>query len=103
MKLLGEAEYSSACEFLYDPQTRSQLQTGQPFPSYNSEKHEDTVEYNGDGPVGLYSGSEAPAGKEKNWLQTVPKNGWFCVLRLYGPAESWFEKTWRPSGIELVK
>ena len=34
---------------LYDPQTRSQLQTSQPFPSYNSEKHKGKVAVNDDG------------------------------------------------------
>jgi len=25
------------------------------------------------------------------------------ILRLYGPLEPWFAKTWRPGEIELVK
>jgi hypothetical protein len=25
------------------------------------------------------------AGKEKNWLRTVPGKGYFVILRLYGP------------------
>jgi len=65
---------------LYDPQTRSQLQTSQPFPSYNSEKHKGKVAVNADGSVDLYFGPKAPAGKEANWLQTVKGKGWFCVL-----------------------
>lgn len=88
---------------LYDPQTRSQLQTSQPFPSYNSEKHKETVTYNDDGSVDLYFSPEAPAGKEANWLQTVPGKGWFLVLRLYSPTEPWFDKTWRPGEIELIQ
>jgi hypothetical protein len=88
---------------LYDPQTRSQLQTSQPFPSYNSEKGKGKVAVNDDGSVDLYIGPEAPAGKEANWLQTVPEKGWFCLLRLYSPTEAWFDKTWRPGEIELVK
>ena len=52
---------------------------------------------------GLNALVKAPAGKESNWLQTVPKKGWFCVLRLYSPTEPWFDKTWRPGEIELVK
>ena len=88
---------------LYDPQTRSQLQTSQPFPSYNSEKHKGKVAVNDDGSIDLYFGPEAPAGKKANWLQTVPGKGWFCLLRLYSPTEPWFEKTWRPGEIELMK
>ena len=87
---------------LYDFQTRSQLQTSQPFPSYNSEKHKGKAAENDDGSIDLYFGPEAPAGKEANWLQTVPGKGWFCLLRLYSPTEPWFDKTWRPGEIELV-
>lgn len=87
---------------LYDPQTRSQLQTSQPFPSYNSEKHKDIYARNEDGSVDLYFGPEAPEGKESNWLETIPGKGFFTVLRLYSPTEPWFEKTWRPGDIELL-
>lgn len=88
----------------YDPQTRSELQTGQPFPSKNSKKGE--LVANADGSVDLYFGptpASAPSGKESNWIQTVPGKGWWALLRLYGPLEPWFEKTWRPGEIELVK
>ncbi len=88
---------------LYDPQTRSQLQTSQPFPSYNNVRDKDKVIVNDDGSVDLYFGPKAPAGKEANWLQTVPEKGWFILLRLYSPTEAWFDKTWRPGDIELVK
>jgi hypothetical protein len=84
----------------YDPQTRSELQTGQPFPSKQSQR--DKMIVNDDGSIDLYFGPEAPAGKEANWIQTVPGKGWFCVLRLYSPTEAWFEKSWRPGEVELV-
>jgi hypothetical protein len=85
---------------VYDPQTRSQLQTGQPFPSRNDQKY-DLIE-NEDGSVTVYFGPEAPDGKEINWIQTVPGKGWFTILRLYGPLEPWFDKTWQPGEIEAV-
>ena len=88
---------------LYDPQTRSQLQTSQPFPSKNSVRDKDTLKYNDDGSFDLYFGPKAPAGKEANWIQTVPGKGWFCLLRIYSPTEPWFDKTWRPGEIELVR
>ncbi|MGB7159110.1 MAG: DUF1254 domain-containing protein [Tepidisphaeraceae bacterium] len=86
---------------VYDPQTRSELQTTQPFPSKNNKRDELMV--NADGSVDLYFGPTAPEGKEKNWTQTVPGKGWFALLRLYGPLEPWFDKTWRPGEIEVVK
>ena len=36
-------------------------------------------------------------------VQTVPGKGWNVILRLYGPLEPWFDKTWRPGEIEKVK
>ena len=83
---------------VYDPQTRSELQTDQTFPSRNNKR--DNLITNDDGSVTLYFGPEAPRGKKNNWIQTVPGKGWFVLLRLYGPLESWFDKTWRPGEIE---
>jgi len=85
---------------IYDPQTRSELQTGHEFPSKNSKRNPLTE--NADGSVDLYFGPEAPAGHESNWIQTVPGKGWYTILRLYGPLETWFDKTWRPGEIELL-
>ena len=85
---------------LYDPQTRSMLETDNPFPSVNSE-HSDLVK-NSDGSVDLYFGPKAPEGKEKNWIQTIENKGWFTLLRIYGPLESWFDKTWKPGEIEII-
>ena len=44
-----------------------------------------------------------PPCKENNWIQTISGKGWFTALRLYGPLEPWFEKTWRPDEIEEVQ
>ncbi|MBL4542696.1 MAG: DUF1254 domain-containing protein [Rhodobacteraceae bacterium] len=84
----------------YDPQTRSQLQTDQPFPGRNNQRHD--MDVNPDGSIDLYFGPEAPEGKDANWIQTVPGKGWFTALRLYGPLEPWFDRTWRPGEIQLV-
>ena len=51
---------------LYDPQTRSELQTSQPYPSKNDKR--DKLITNADGSVDLYFGPKAPAGKEANWI-----------------------------------
>ncbi len=39
---------------------------------------------------------------EGNWIQTTEGKGWFTLLRLYSPLEPFFDKSWRPSEIELV-
>jgi hypothetical protein len=85
---------------VYDPQTRAMLQTDQPFPSLSSQKTDLVVEP--DSSVDVYFAPEPPAGKEANWVQTLPGKGWFVALRLYGPLESWFDKTWRPGEIQPV-
>jgi hypothetical protein len=84
---------------VYDNQTRSMLQTDQQFPSVSSQTKGLLV--NADGSVDVYFGPKAPKGKEKNWVQTIPVKGWNTILRLYGPLEPWFDKTWRPGEIEL--
>lgn len=85
----------------YDTQTRSVLQTDQRDTAMTSDSG--TVESNPDGSVDIYFGPQAPVGKENNWIQTVPGKGWFTFLRLYGALEPWFDKTWRPGEIELMK
>jgi hypothetical protein len=58
---------------------------------------------NADGSITLHFGPQAPEGDAAaNWIQTVPGKGWFALLRLYGPLEPWFEKTWRPGDLEPV-
>ena len=86
---------------LYDSQTRSMLQTDNPYPSLNSERGD--VEQNTDGSFDIYFGPKAPEGKEKNWIQTVPDKGFMLILRLYAPLEPWFDQTWRPGKIELIQ
>ena len=58
---------------------------------------------NADKSVDVYFGPKAPTGKENNWIQTMPRKGWSVILRLYSPLKPWYDKTWRPGEIELVK
>ena len=85
---------------VYDNQTRSELQTDEQFPSIGSQKK--GIVTNPDTSVDLYFGPNAPAGHENNWVQTVPGKGWNTLLRLYGPLQPWFDKTWKPGEFELV-
>lgn len=86
---------------VYDNQTRSMLQTDQKAPSVSSQ--DKGFKTNPDGSIDVWFGPKAPAGFEKNWVQTIPGKGWFMILRLYGPLEPWFDKSWRPGEIELQK
>jgi hypothetical protein len=86
---------------LYDNQTRSMLQTDNQFPGIDNNKP--GMIQNADGSWDIYFGPKAPEGQENNWIQTIPGKGWNTLWRVYGPLEPWFDKTWRPGDIELVK
>ncbi len=83
---------------VYDPQTRSELQTSQEFPGLNNKR--DKLIKNKDGSVTLHFGPKPPKGEASNWIQTVPDKGWFSILRLYGPLQPWFDKSWKPDDIK---
>jgi hypothetical protein len=90
---------------VYDNQTRSMLQTPQRFPRAGSQTFPTPAAVaNADGSTTVYFGPTKPAAaKEGTWIQTTPGRGWFTILRFYSPLESFFDKSWRPSEIELVK
>jgi len=90
---------------LYDNQTRSMLQTPQKYPRAGSQSYPSpAAEPAADGTTTIYFGPTQPKGVARgNWIQTDPKKGWFTILRLYSPLPSFFDKTWRPSEIELTK
>lgn len=85
---------------VYDTQTRSELQSGQSFPSLNNVR--DPLQANDDGSIDIVFGPDEPTELASNWIQTVPGKGWFVALRLYGPLDPWFDQTWRPGDVELV-
>ena len=85
---------------LYDNQTRAMLQTDQRFPGLDNNK--DGLKANSDGSYDIYFSPEPPKGQEGNWIQTVPGKGWNTIFRLYGPLQSFYDKTWRPGDPEIV-
>jgi hypothetical protein len=84
---------------VYDSINASGLQNGQPLPSLNSM---DKPVQNTDGSYDLYFGPNAPAGKERNWVRTVPGKGYFIILRLYSPKDAFFKKTWKPDDVKRM-
>jgi len=89
---------------VYDDMTRSMLDTPQRYPRAGSQSYPSpAAEPNADGSTTVYFSPKLPAGvKPGNWIQTMPKKGWFVILRLYSPLEPFFDKSWRPSEIERV-
>jgi hypothetical protein len=83
---------------VYDPVTGSGLDNGQPFPSINTMDKPTT---NTDGSTDIYFGPTTP-GDGKNWLKTLPDNGFFVILRIYGPTQAFFDETWKPGDIEKI-
>ena len=90
---------------VYDNQSRSMLDTPQHYPRAGSQTYPSpAAKANADGSTMVYFAPTQPAGVERgNWIQTDPKKGWWTILRLYSPLESFFNKSWRPGEIELVK
>ena len=90
---------------VYDNQSRSMLQTSQMFPRAGSQSYPSpAATLDADGSTTIYFSPKQPEGiAEGNWIQTDPKKGWFTILRLYSPLQSFFDKSWRPSEIAEVK
>ena len=86
---------------VYDTQTRSMLQTSQPFPSVGG--NTEGLKKNRDGSFTIYFGPKAPKGYENNWIETIPGKSWFVALRMYSPLKPWIDQTWRPGEVEVVK
>ena len=83
----------------YENAKKANVQNGQPKPSVSTY---DKPDFNEDGSIDIYFGPKAPEGMEKNWVKTIPGEGWFAYIRLYGPLESYFDKTWKPDDIVKV-
>jgi hypothetical protein len=90
---------------VYDNQSRSMLETPQRYPRAGSQTYPSpAAKANADGSTTVYFAPTQPAGVERgNWIQTDPNKGWWTILRLYSPLASFFDKSWRPGEIELVK
>jgi hypothetical protein len=90
---------------VYDNQSRSMLDTPQRYPRAGSQSYPSpAAEASADGSTTIYFAPTQPQGVLRgNWIQTMPGKGWFTILRLYSPLETFFTKEWRPSEIELIR
>jgi hypothetical protein len=84
---------------LYEVDTRVLIQNAAQKPDRVST---DGLDTNADGSVDIYLSPTAPKGHEKNWIQTVPGRAWYTLLRLYGPLEPYYERSWALPDIEKV-
>jgi hypothetical protein len=90
---------------VYDNQSRSMLQTPQRFPRAGSQDYPTPAAVqSADGSTTIFFSPTKPEGiSEGNWIQTDPAKGFFPMLRLYSPLQTFFDKSWKPSEIELVE
>ena len=56
-----------------------------------------------DGSVKVFVGPTVPEGYENNWIQSNPKKGFFVYMRLYGPLETFYDKSWKMPDIKKLK
>lgn len=77
--------------FIYTPEGRLGL----------SSRDKGSMKLNADGSVDLYFGPKAPKGLESNWIPTRGKAP-LPVMRLYGPQQAFWDKTFKLPDIELV-
>jgi hypothetical protein len=84
---------------LYDPMTGAGLDNGQTFPSLNQM---DKPVITKDGSVEIYFGLKSP-GAGKNWMATIPDQGFFVMVRLYAPTKPFFDQSWKPDDVVKVK
>ena len=61
------------------------------------------IKIESDGSVKVYIGPEAPAGYESNWVQSNKGEGYFVYLRLNGPTEAYFDKSWKMPDFKKIK
>jgi len=85
---------------VYSTQHRSILETDQKSGGVDSNSPD--IKPNEDGSYTVWFGPQAPTGKEGNWVQTLPGKAFCVILRLYGPLEAWFDKSWKPGDLQLV-
>ena len=86
---------------VYDAVTRSEIATDQNYAALRSMFELKGLA--GQPAAELYFGPTAPAGKEGQWIKTIPGKGWFVYFRIYGPEGSAFDGTWKPGNFEIVK
>jgi hypothetical protein len=84
---------------VYSNQSRSLLETDQK--SAGIDNTAPGLKANSDGSYTVWFGPKPPKGQENNWVQTMAGKGYNVILRLYGPLEPWFDKSWKPGDFEL--
>lgn len=86
---------------VYNLKTRGIIVNGTDKTAVNS--FTEGLQKNPDGSIDMYFGPTVPKGKDANWVKTVEGGQWFVYFRLYGPTETYFDRSWPMYDIEEVK
>jgi hypothetical protein len=86
---------------IYDNDTRCIIQNEQGKSDISSVM--ENIKVDADGSTRIFVGEKAPEGYENNWIQSNPNKGFFAYLRLYGPLESYYDKSWIMPNVKKVK
>jgi hypothetical protein len=86
---------------VYDVDTRSEIATDQNKAAVRSLLEE--PQPNSDGSFDIFFGPNAPAGKENEWVKTIPGKGWFVYFRIYGAELPVFNGAWKLNNIVEIK
>jgi hypothetical protein len=84
---------------VYDTATRSQVQTDRDRAALRSLF--ELKDISATAPIDLYFGPNA--GPEGRWIKTAPGKGWFAYIRIYGPEQAAFDKSWKPGDFVEIK
>ena len=88
---------------LYSENTRRPYDNGgTEIESTSLDNRMEQLQYNEDGSIDLFIGAGAPAGRERNFMQTVGADGWFVYFRLYAPAEPFFDRSYSVPDFEVI-
>jgi hypothetical protein len=84
---------------LYDLESRSFIDNEHEIADRSSRMN---LKANDDGSVDIYCAPGPPPGFEPNWIPTVPGRAWFAYFRLYGPTESYFDRSYALPDLERL-
>ncbi|MEH6571227.1 MAG: DUF1214 domain-containing protein [Halioglobus sp.] len=85
---------------VYDVQTWSILQADKKTGGVDSKR--EGMNIAPDGSVAIYFSPQAPKGQDNSWVQTMSDKFFYVLLRLYGPEQAWFDKSWKPGDFEAA-
>lgn len=88
---------------VYRLDTRGLLPLREDYVSAINSTTTENLKYEDDGSIYIYFGpGEAPKGYENNFINTYEGVRWFTYFRLYGPTDTYFDRSWKMYDIEEI-